>query len=149
MESHFGEDPTQWKWGALHQIALAHPLADHAQGDLAARMSLPSYPRGGSPFSPNNGWFGKADFKVIGGASWRMVLDVGQWDAAVATNAPGQSGDPGSPFFANLLENWASDDAFPLLYTRRAVEEHTVERIALRPAPALDEKEEAGNFSQP
>lgn len=140
MENGFGTDSTQWKWGALHQIAFAHPLAHRAQGDLQARMTLPSYPRGGSPFSPNNGWFGKASFKVIGGASWRMVLDVGQWDAAVATNAPGQSGDPGSPFFANLLENWASDDAFPLLYTREAVEEHTVERILLRPAPALDEK---------
>jgi penicillin amidase len=64
-----------------------------------------------------------------------MVLDVGRWDAALATSAPGQSGDPRSPFCGNLLENWATDDAFPLLYTREAVEEHTVERIVLRPAP--------------
>jgi penicillin amidase len=149
MEKVLGPDPTQWKWGALHKIALAHPLAHRAEGDLQARMTLPSYPRGGSPFTPNNGWFGKENLEVIGGASWRMVLDVGQWDAAVATNAPGQSGDPGSPFFANLLENWASDDAFPLLYTREAVEEHTVERILLRPAPVLDEKEEAGIFPRP
>jgi len=98
-------------------------------------MTLPSYPRGGSPFSPNNGWFSTADFKVQGGASWRMVLDVGRWDAGLATSVPGQSGDPRSRFFANLLENWATDHSFPLLYTREAVEEHTVERIVLRPAP--------------
>jgi penicillin amidase len=134
-ESYLGPDPTEWQWGAMHPIALAHPLADYAQGDLKDRMTLPRYPRGGSPFSPNNGWFSAANFNVLGGASWRMVLDVGRWDAALATSAPGQSGDPRSPFFGNLLENWATDDAFPLLYTREAVEEHTVERIVLRPAP--------------
>ncbi len=55
MESRLGTDSTQWKWGALHQVAFAHPLAHRAQGDLLARMTLPSYPRGG------RGAHGRAD----------------------------------------------------------------------------------------
>ena len=47
-----------------------------------------------------------------------MVLDVGQWDDAEMTNAPGQSGDPRSPFYRNLLQGWAEDSSFPMLYSR-------------------------------
>ena len=49
------------------------------------------------------------------------------------TNAPGQSGDPRSPFYANLLQGWADEESFPLLYSRAAIERETVLRIALVP----------------
>ena len=55
------------------------------------------------------------------GASFRMVVDVGNWDAARMTNAPGQSGDPRSKFYDNLLENWANDEDLPMLFSRDEV----------------------------
>ena len=61
-----------------------------------------------------------------------MVLDVGRWDDAEMTNAPGQSGDPRSPFYGNLLEGWATDSSFPLLYSREAVEANQALRIVLK-----------------
>ena len=70
---------------------------------------------------------------MIEGASWRMVVDVGRWDAAQMTNAPGQSGDPRSPFYANLLEGWANDKSFPLLYSKEAVNRHVRMIIQLVP----------------
>jgi penicillin amidase len=33
-----------------------------------------------------------------------MIVNTGDWDAAVGTNAPGQSGDPESPFYSNLFK---------------------------------------------
>lgn len=62
-----------------------------------------------------------------------MVLDVGRWDAARMTNAPGQSGDPRSPHYSNLLEGWATDRSFPLLYSRAAIDQHVVNVIRLVP----------------
>ena len=62
-----------------------------------------------------------------------MVVDVGNWDAAKMTNAPGQSGDPRSQFYDNLLENWANDGHLPMLYTRRSIEKEAVFRINLSP----------------
>jgi len=81
----------------------------------------------------NNTGFRPADFRVVSGASFRMVLDVGRWDDAEMTNAPGQSGDPRSPFYGNLLEGWATDSSFPLLYSRSAVEANQALRIVLKP----------------
>lgn len=129
----FGADPQRWRWGDLHQMRFTHPLADLASGDLAEAMRYPPYPRGGSANTTNNTSFDASDFLVKSGASFRMVLDVGHWDAARMTNAPGQSGDPRSPFYDNLLRGWAEDDSFPLLYSRPLVEANQALRIQLEP----------------
>jgi penicillin amidase len=50
------------------------------------------------------------------------------------TNAPGQSGDPRSPFYDNLLEGWARDQSFPMVYSREQVEANKVMVIRLTPA---------------
>ena len=129
-----GTNPDDWRWGDLHQIAFEHPLLDRADTTLAGDMRLEPYPRGGSAFTVNNTSFSAPDFLVESGGSWRMVLDVGNWDAARMTNAPGQSGDPRSAFYDDLLEGWAADGSFPLLYSRDKILEHQALRIELSPA---------------
>jgi len=126
-----GPDPTRWRWGDLHRMAFRHPLETLAPAALAATLRYPEFPRGGSANTTNNTSFGADDFLVRSGASFRMVLDVGRWDDAEMTNAPGQSGDPRSPFYGNLLEGWATESSFPLLYSREAVEANQALRIVL------------------
>jgi len=134
-----GKDPLTWQWGELHQIKFEHPLYGQAPAALQKLMRLPAYPRGGNTHTTNNTSFRGEDFTVVSGASFRMVVDVGRWDSAVATNAPGQSGDPRSPFYDNLLDNWATDGHFPLVYSKEAVQQHAAFRIQLLPASATDE----------
>ncbi len=130
-----GPSPWDWRWGDLHQIVFEHPLLKLADGELAAEMRYRAYPRGGTRNTTNStGFLPQKSFNVVAGASFRMVLDVGQWDDAEMTNAPGQSGDPRSPFYDNLLEGWATDSSFPLLYSRSAVEANQALRIVLEPA---------------
>ena len=135
-----GEDASQWAWGSLHKINFTHPLLNlltQAQGDAELRESieLPAYSRGGSGNTTNNTSFSPDDFLVRSGASFRMVLDVGNWDKAWMTNAPGQSGDPRSPFYSNLLDGWAKDRSFPLLYSRYRIEQDAAQRIKLTAIP--------------
>ena len=132
-ETLLGNNPAEWRWGSLHQTAFRHPLLDRFGKTMAAKAAMKRYPRGGDGNSPNNTSFDGSDFAVNSGASWRMVLDVGRWDQARMTNAPGQSGDPRSPFYSNLLEGWAADGSFPLLYSRAAIEPHIVKVIRLTP----------------
>ena len=129
-----GPDTAAWRWDALHRTDFEHPLLHLADGALRARMQMASLGRGGSGQTVNNTAFHARDFAVRSGASWRMVVDTSDWDAGHMTNAPGQSGDPRSPFYDNLLEAWAADGSFPLVYTRAAVEANTEFRIRLVPA---------------
>jgi len=51
----------------------------------------------------------------------------------VGTNAPGQSGDPVSPYYRNLFESWAKDEFFPVLYSLEKVEAAAAEKTNLVP----------------
>ncbi|MCR9276827.1 MAG: penicillin acylase family protein [Pseudomonadaceae bacterium] len=140
-----GVNPSAWQWGELHEIHFAHPLVDLVGQDMKELLAMPVKPRGGSGNTTNNTSFSAKDFRVRSGASFRMVLDVGNWDAAEMTNAPGQSGDPRSPHYRDLLDGWANDEAFPLLYSRSSVEQEAVLRIALNPKTgAMTQPSETG-----
>lgn len=132
-EAALGPDWDAWKWGDLHQIRYRHPLLAIATPEEAALLETPAMPRGGSGYTVNNTGFG-GNFDVVGGASWRMVVDVGEWDNAIMTNTPGQSGNPDDPHYQDLLPYWATDQSLPLLYSREAIEAAADKRIRLVPA---------------
>lgn len=135
-EKRLGPDWSTWRWGSLHHAQLEHPLLPVLPDALAAAAVLGPLPRGGSGATPLATPYRREDFRQTSGASFRVVLDVGDWDASLAMNAPGQAGDPRSPHFGDLFEPWAADDAFPLLYTRERVEEAATLRIRLEPRAA-------------
>lgn len=134
-----GSSPGQWEWGQLHKARFEHPLLHLAEGDTAAAMRLEQHPRGGSGSTTNVNNFRSSDFSITHGASFSMVLDVGNWDASRMTNTPGQSGDPRSPFYDNLLEGWAADQSFPLIYSRPHILENEAFRFTLSPADGVEE----------
>ena len=134
VSERLGPDPAAWRWGDLHQIELRHPLSAHLPDDIRRLADVGPVERGGSGDTVGNTSYGD-DFNQRSGASFRMVIDVGNWDASVAMNNPGQSGDPRSPHYRDLFEPWAADQAFPLLYTRPAILEAAEARIELIPAP--------------
>jgi penicillin amidase len=68
------------------------------------------------------------------GASYREIIDVADWDRSVATNVPGQSGQPESPFYGNLLPLWDRGEYFPMAYTRARVDREALHKLSLRPA---------------
>lgn len=134
-EGLLGPDPEKWRWGRLHHSLLRHPLAGLARkrtGSEPEWMSVGPAPRGGSGDTVGAAAY-TSDFRQSGGATFRLVVDVGAWDRSVAMNSPGQSGDPGSPHYRDLFADWADDGAFPLLYSRPAVEENTERVLVLEP----------------
>jgi penicillin amidase len=121
-----GDDPSRWQWGSLLRTPLLHPVPEIADvGHL---------PRGGSPDTVNQSEYAHADFVQLTGPSFRVVVDVGNWDASRFVNAPGQSGNPDDPHYADLADAWRDGRYFPLAYSRGAVEELAERRIRLEPA---------------
>jgi penicillin amidase len=73
------------------------------------------------------------NFKQVHGASYRHLFDLADWDRGLATSTPGQSGQPGSPHYGDLLPLWAEGRYFPLIYSRGKVEGVTRRRLTLAP----------------
>ena len=67
--------------------------------------------------------YNAGSFQQTSGASYREILDLSDWDKSLAVNVPGQSGQPGSKHYADLLPLWTEGQYFPMAYSREAVEE--------------------------
>ena len=133
IETTLGSDPAQWRWGQLHQAVFQHPLAARVDAETRQRLSVGSWPIGGSASTPMATAYRSTDYQLTSGASFRMVADVGNWDATTAINTPGQSGNAASPHYRDLAPLWAQGGYFPLAYSRAAVETVTRTRIELQP----------------
>ena len=75
-----------------------------------------------------------AGLEETAGASFSAIFDVGDWDRSVAANAPGQSGWPDSPHFADLAKLWAAGAYFPLSFSEGAVKANAESTLTLVPA---------------
>ncbi|MFB9907897.1 penicillin acylase family protein [Allokutzneria oryzae] len=127
-----GPAPEKWQWGALHRTQFTHPLSGISTPSEQARLNVGPFPRGGSADTVDSASY-SASFTQNSGASFRMVLDVGDWDESRAVNTPGQSGDPASPHYRDLARLWSKGESFPLLYSRAAVERNAAHVIVLVP----------------
>lgn len=112
------------RWGALHKATFRHPLTQ--------AFDVGPVERPGDANTINNTRYDAA-FQQIHGATYRHLIDLADWDRALATSVPGQSGQPGSPHYADLLTSWSRGEYFPLTYSRRRVEEVTGHRLTLKP----------------
>ena len=109
-----GANWSQWRWGRTNARTFRHPFA--------AAFDLPTVERGGG-----------GPTVAANGATFREIIDVGDWDKSVVTSVPGQSGQPGSPFYGNLLPLWARNEYFPLLYSPSAVSSNSAHRLVMIP----------------
>jgi penicillin amidase len=132
LTTKLGPDQTQWQWGRLHHALFEHPLAAVAPEATRPQWNVGPISKAGDGETLGVSTHRASDFRLTAGASARFVADVGNWSNVWATNSPGQSGDPRSPHYRDLFEDWAHDRYFPLLYERAKVEENTVLRIKLR-----------------
>ena len=121
-----------WTWGRLHQARLAHPAGPAMSAGARRQAGIDPLPRGGSADTVGATTY-LPDFTQSAGATFRLVVDVGEWDNSVVMNSPGQSGDPASPHYADLFATWAADGTVPLLYTRDRIQAVAEEWIRLVP----------------
>lgn len=131
LRSRSGDDPGRWRWGDLHTATFRHPLAGWSPAH-AALLNVGPFPRSGDVTTPNN-TRSNDQFEQVHGASYRQVFDLADWDRAVATSAPGQSGQPTSPHYADLAPLWAAGDYFPLVFSRAKIEQARARRLVLEP----------------
>ena len=114
LRAKLGPDSSGWRWGRFNRSEFPHTLA--------RAYDIPPVERHGG-----------SGFVAAVGATYRQIIDIDEPDSSVATNAPGQSGQPGSPYYRNLAEMYGRAEYFPLAYSRGMVERYAAHRLTLTP----------------
>jgi penicillin amidase len=75
----------------------------------------------------------RAPYGVTEIASYRQIVDVGEWDRTRAVNSTGQSAHLRSPNYFDQNPLWARVEDRPFAFTRAEVEKARASRLLLVP----------------
>ena len=104
----YGPDMTQWQWGRAHLARFANPVFSRIP--VPRDWFEPSIPTPGAYDTLNRGPStirdDKLPFEQRSGAALRIITDLASPNDARMMTTPGQSGDPLSAHFADLLHRW-------------------------------------------
>ncbi|GAB3899375.1 penicillin acylase family protein [Larkinella knui] len=132
LTKRLGYDRTHWWYGqpANKHIFMTHPLGNLMSPQQASDYAIGPAARGGYGETVNS--TGNA-LNQEQGASFRILVDTGDWDKTLGINNPGQSGDPASPHYRDLFPIWEKNDYFPVYFSKEKVKSVTEKRTVLEP----------------
>jgi len=135
LRTRFGDDPSAWRWGALHVSAPTHPLSG-VHPEWEGRLDAPPVEMAGewdTVFASSHA--AGIGFGVTGASVARYVFDLADWDASSWIVPLGAHGDSASPHFADQRAQWAAGELVPMRYSWDAIDAHASARTELRPVP--------------
>jgi penicillin G amidase len=113
-----------WRWGANRYANIFHLL------------QIPALSRTGLSIQGGPGLLNPSSGDGRHGASWRMVVNLGDEVSARGTYPGGQSGNPVSPGYTDRLQSWVAGSLEPLRFPRSTEElesaGHLRARLTLR-----------------
>lgn len=112
----YGNDWTSWRWGDAHRMTFESPLWHNVP--LINRLLRGTLPDDGDTMTVDCATALPSlagDYPVIHGPSMRFSVDMAQPLAPVFSLAGGQSGNPLSPHYDDLLPAWRDGIAKPIL----------------------------------
>jgi penicillin amidase len=127
LRRRFGPDAAMPGWGHVRPLTLEHPLG-------RVKALAPIFNRGPFPWGGDGNTVSQAGGTspmVI--ASLRAVIPVGDWQDARFVLPGGQSGNPFSPHYDDMLGLWQRGEGVPIAWSRQAIEAASVSCLTLSP----------------
>ena len=133
----FGDLPYEWNWGRVHNVTFRHPLG--WRWPLTLLLNRGAMRLGGGAACVNAAVPDYRARLAVGLApTYRLVVDVRAGGKALAMNATGQSGDPFSPHYADMVRPWRDGRYHPLIMEREEVLRASEGSLTLAPLDGAD-----------
>jgi len=132
-EDKMGGTRERWRWGSLHTYLWAHDFTKQLPV-LHGYFNRGPYPASGDSFTldvaqhPLGG-----NFNVVLIPAMRLIVDFGLQEPAVLIGVPGQSGNPSSVHYGDMLDYWLKGRNHPLPFGKEAVEKQYGDVLTLKP----------------
>lgn len=136
LQAKYGPDTTTWRWGALHTATFTHPLASVTPLNLI--FGVAPVQRPGDSLTVSVGGDGgfyaaTANYTQHTVSSMREIIDLSALDKSLWVTTTGESGQPFSPHYQDLVHLWDSNTYQTMEYTPAAVAKQTTSLLTLKP----------------
>jgi len=107
LREDYGEmEGDNWHWAKIKNTTIAHLVPNFTMFSRSGVLNG----GGGGIVNASSGRHGP---------SWRMVVALdAEWPQAMGLFPGGQSGNPGSPYYDNMIDNWADGILNPLVFLK-------------------------------
>jgi len=135
LKRHYGDDPSQWRWGKAHVTVFKH----HPFGQVPFLRSLFNVegesPGGMDTVNVSGYRYDEDSGRYLGeaGAAFRAIYDLAEPENSVFILGTGQSGNPFSSHYRDMTSAWLQGAYVPLMTDRERILSSAVERIHLQP----------------
>jgi penicillin G amidase len=133
LRARLGDDVAAWRWGALHRVRLAHPLAA-IPGLEGLFVAIDAEVGGDETTVAQMSFDARYGFDVVVIPSWRAVFDLADLDRSVGVLPTGISGNPASPHWNDQGPLWLAGETRPMPFSEGAVIESAQHSLDLYPA---------------
>ncbi|MCA8933655.1 MAG: penicillin acylase family protein [Rhodospirillaceae bacterium] len=135
LAERYGDDPTDWRWGDAHVAVFPHQVVSLMP--LVGSFFTNSVEADGGNFTLNRGATpivsAERAFQDVHGAGYRAVYDLADLGRSQFMIATGQSGNPLSPYFDDLIEPWRDGEWLTLGAPPEELQQTSVGTLTLRP----------------
>jgi penicillin amidase len=142
LSSEFGEDWRSWRWDAAHEARFSHQLLGRLP--LAAGAVNVTTPIGGGNDTvlraASDLTNADAPFAAVHGAGFRGIYDLADLSRSRFIIAPGQSGNPLSIHYRDLVGIWREGGSVTLAPTREALERDAFATLSLAPSATAGQR---------
>jgi penicillin amidase len=131
LKEGFGSTPKSWAWGQTRPLTLLHPFGNRPPMDKI--FNLGPFPWGGDTQTVSQAGRMLTDLTANPPAiaNLRMAVDVGNWENNYFVLAGGQSGNPLSPHYADMLELWKRGEGIPIAWSQESIQRISVSDLRL------------------
>ena len=133
LSTRLGHNILNWQYGTRHAMTYKHVLG--IAGPLENLFNRGPFPIGGdndtinvSNSSPAN----PAEVLIV--PSYRQIIDLAHLPNSRSIHAPGQSGHPNSPHYADFIPLWRNGQYHPMFYQREQIDAQAEGTLHLTPA---------------
>jgi len=131
-----GTDRSKWQWGKMHTYCFKNMASKSGITEclLGSYMNTKAFPAGGDWDTVNvSGYLMGKSFDSIVIPSMRFIVDFGLDEPACLVSVPGESGNPSSPHYSDMVPYFLKGKNHPLPFKEENIRKQYYDLLTIMP----------------
>ncbi len=133
LRDRYGDDTSAWAWGTVRPLRLVHMFGEKKPLDAIFNVGPVPYEGDATTVAQAAVDLHDPAANPVGVATLRHTIDVGDWDRSRYSLVHGQSGNPYSPHYDDMLPIYLRGQGVPIAWADAEVKRAVTKKLRIEP----------------